>query len=71
MRRIRSGRDRSRCAVKAAAISAAVPACSSIPPVLAAMRTKEDSLSPEAAIDAVLRDNLFGLEIAQFVAVIA
>ena len=32
-------------------------------PMLAAMRAEEESLSSEAAIDAVLRDNLFGLEI--------
>lgn len=32
-------------------------------PMLAAMRAREESLSPEAAIEAVLRDNLFGLEI--------
>jgi hypothetical protein len=32
-------------------------------PMLAAMRAVEESLLPEAAIGAVLRDNLFGLEI--------
>ena len=32
-------------------------------PMLAAMRAAEERLSAEAAIDAVLRDNLFGLEI--------
>lgn len=32
-------------------------------PIVAAMRQTEESLSPEAAIDAVLSDNLFGLEI--------
>jgi hypothetical protein len=32
-------------------------------PILAAMRANEESLSTVAAIDAVLRDNLFGLEI--------
>lgn len=32
-------------------------------PILAAMRQTEESLSAEAAIDAVLSDNLFGLEI--------
>lgn len=32
-------------------------------PMLAAMRSKEESLSAEAAIEVVLRDNLFGLEI--------
>jgi len=32
-------------------------------PMLAAMRTAEEGLSQEAAIEAVLRDNLFGLEI--------
>jgi len=32
-------------------------------PMLAAMRAAEESISAEAAIEAVLRDNLFGLEI--------
>lgn len=32
-------------------------------PMVAAMRAAEESMSPEAAIEAVLRDNLFGLEI--------
>ncbi|MCY2988763.1 MAG: transposase [Planctomycetota bacterium] len=32
-------------------------------PMLAALRTAEEGLSPKAAVDAVLRDNLFGLEI--------
>ncbi len=32
-------------------------------PMLAAMRVEEESLSADAAIEAVLRDNLFGLEI--------
>lgn len=32
-------------------------------PMLAAMRAEEESLSADAAIEAVLRDNLFGLEI--------
>jgi hypothetical protein len=32
-------------------------------PILAAMRAEEEALSPEAATEAVLRENLFGLEI--------
>jgi len=32
-------------------------------PMLAALRAEEERLSPEAAIEAVLRDNLYGLEI--------
>jgi len=32
-------------------------------PILAALRTAEEGLTPQAAVDAVLRDNLFGLEI--------
>jgi hypothetical protein len=32
-------------------------------PILAALRTAEEGLSPRDAVDAVLRDNLFGLEI--------
>lgn len=32
-------------------------------PMLAAMRAAEETMSPEAAVEAVLRDNLFGLEI--------
>ncbi len=32
-------------------------------PILAALRTAEEGLSPADAVDAVLRDNLFGLEI--------
>ena len=32
-------------------------------PMLAALRAAEESLSPEKAVEAVLRDNLFGLEI--------
>jgi hypothetical protein len=32
-------------------------------PMLAALRTAEEGLTPQAAVDAVLRDNLFGLEI--------
>lgn len=32
-------------------------------PLLAAMRAAEEKLAPDAAIEAVLRDNLFGLEI--------
>jgi hypothetical protein len=32
-------------------------------PMLTAMRAEEESLSPEASVEAVLRDNLFGLEI--------
>jgi len=34
-------------------------------PILVAFRMAEENLSPEAAVDAVLRDNLFGLEIDQ------
>jgi hypothetical protein len=34
-------------------------------PILAAFRMTEENLSREAAVDAVLRDNLFGLEIDQ------
>jgi hypothetical protein len=34
-------------------------------PILVAFRTAEESLAQEAAVDAVLRDNLFGLEIDQ------
>lgn len=32
-------------------------------PILAAMRAQEEQLTPEAAIEAVLRDNLYGLEL--------
>jgi hypothetical protein len=32
-------------------------------PILAALRAAEEGLSPEAAVEAVLRDNLYGLEI--------
>ncbi|NLF73011.1 MAG: SAM-dependent DNA methyltransferase [Candidatus Anammoximicrobium sp.] len=32
-------------------------------PILAALRTAEEGLTPREAVDAVLRDNLFGLEI--------